>query len=78
MDFGKIGAMWKAKKAFDTVNGNHPKLAPFLAGIRAHGAVEGMEIAVAVRYPDGAEYKAGIRMTQSDLEALASLKDLKD
>ncbi|MDO4492722.1 MAG: hypothetical protein Q4C53_02415 [Clostridia bacterium] len=73
-----LGAMWKAKKSWDTVNRNHPKLAPFLEGIRAHGACEGMEIAVAVRYPDGTEYKTGIRLQQSDIEALAALKDLKD
>lgn len=67
---------WKMAQIFETVCRNHPKLPPFIQGVSSKGAVEGMEIAVAVRYPDGAEYKAGIRVTASDLEQLEKLKKL--
>ena len=73
----EIGAMLKAKKAWDTINRNHPKLAPFLANVKGKGVQEGMEIAVAVRWPDGTEHKAGVRLQASDIEALSGLKGLK-
>ena len=68
---------WKMVQIFKTVCDNHPKLPPFIQGVSSKGAVEGMEIAVAVRYPDGAEYKAGIRVTASDLEQLEKLKQMQ-
>lgn len=68
---------WKMMQIFETVCRNHPKLPPFIQGVSRKGAVEGMEIAVAVRYPDGEEYKAGIRVTASDLEQLEKLRKLQ-
>ena len=76
MNFGNIGAAFKVKKAWDTVSRNHPKLEGFIAGVRSKGAEENMEIAVAVRYPDGTEFKTGIRVSASDMEVLSSLKGL--
>lgn len=71
-----IGAIFKAKKAWATVTGNHPKLEPFIENVKNKGVAEGMEIAVAIRWPDGTEHKAGIRLKDSDIEALSSLKGL--
>lgn len=76
MNFGNIGAAFKAKKVWETVSNNHPKIEGFIQDMRSSGIVENMEIAVAVRYPDGTEHKAGIRLTASDIEALSSLKGL--
>ena len=42
----------------------------------AKGFEEGQEIAVAVRYPDGTEFKTGIRVQESDLEMLELVKGL--
>ena len=71
-----LTAVFKLKHVWDVFSGNHPKVPPFLNGVRSKGAQEGMEIAVAVRYPDGTEYKTGVRLTGSDLEALSTLGDL--
>lgn len=76
MNFGNIGAAFKAKKALETISRNHPKIESFIAGVRSSGVAENMEIAVAVRYPNGTEYKTGIRLSASDIEALACLKGL--
>lgn len=65
--------MFKAKKARETFMNNHPKVQPFLDEIQEKGLCEDAEIAIAVRYPDGTEYKTGIRVTESDLEMLEML-----
>ena len=68
---------WKMAQIFETVCRNHPKLPPFIQGVSSKGVCENMEIAVAVRYPDGTEYKAGIRVTQSDLEQFEKFRQLQ-
>ena len=70
MDFR---AFFKLKQAWETFTTNHPKVPPFISGVQSKGAVEGMEIAVAVRYPDGTEYKTGVRLNASDMETLRGL-----
>ena len=55
----------------------HPKVAPFAEGVRRGGFVVGQEVAIAIRYPDGQEYKAGIRVTQEDLDMLQTLKSMQ-
>ena len=40
------------------------------------GFCEGQEIAVAIRYPDGSEFKTGIRVRAEDLALLEMLKGL--
>ena len=75
MDFG---AAFKLKQAWDAFTRNHPKVPAFISGVGSKGACENMEIAVAVRYPDGAEFKTGIRLTQQDLELLETLKSIKN
>ena len=74
MDFSQ---MMTLKGALDSISQAHPKLPGFIQGVRTKGFEEGQEIAVAVRYPDGTEYKCGIRVQASDLAALETLKSLK-
>ena len=69
--------LFKVKEARATFMNNHPKLQSFLDSVSDKGFCEGQEIAVAVRYPDGTEYKTGIRVTASDLELLNTLKGMK-
>lgn len=68
-----LRVFFKLKQAWETFAKNHPKVPPFISGIQSKGAAEGMEIAVAVRYPDGTEYKTGVRLTDSDMEILRDL-----
>ena len=69
-----LGALFQMKQAWGTFAANHPKVPDFAAQIKNKGFCEVQEIAVAVRYPDGTEYKTGIRLKASDLELLNSLK----
>ena len=73
MDFG---ALMKVKQAWGRFSNNHPKVQPFINDIKRKGAVPGQEIAIAVRYPDGTEYKTGIRVQQDDLELLNIISNL--
>lgn len=73
MDIGKI---MKVKQYWNTFCGNHTKVPAFINAIKAKGFTEGQEIAIAIRYPDGEEYKTGIRVQNSDLELLDFLKTL--
>jgi len=74
MDFSQMMAL---KGALDSISSAHPKLPGFIQDVRSKGFEAGQEIAVAVRYPDGTEYKCGIRVQPSDLEALETLKGMK-
>lgn len=79
MNFGNMNfeAMFRARQAWDQFKKNHPKVPVFMEQVQQKGYCEGMEIAIAVRYPDGEQYKAGIRVRQSDLEMLELLKSFK-
>lgn len=56
---------------------NHPKFPVFLGNVKAKGAEENMEVAIAIRYPDGTEYKTGIRVQSSDVEFIKSLSSMR-
>lgn len=71
-----FGAMLKLRGAWQRFNENHPKAVAFGKDVNAKGFEEGQEIAIAVRYPDGTEYKTGIRVQESDLELLEIVKSL--
>ncbi len=73
MDFQ---ALFKVKQAWAQFSATHPKVPGFLQDVKNKGFCEGQEIAIAVRYPDGTEYKTGIRVRESDLELLDLMKSL--
>ena len=72
-----MGANLRLAKLFSEFAQRHPKVAPFLSGVRSSGLQERMEVAVAIRYPDGTEYKTGIRLTAEDVAMLQDLKNIK-
>ena len=73
MDFSSLLGL---KAQIDTFKYNHPKIAEFTQNIRNQGFCENQEIAIAVRYPDGTEFKTGIRVQSSDIEFLKTLSQL--
>ncbi|MCI7146156.1 MAG: hypothetical protein MR991_06955 [Clostridiales bacterium] len=73
MNFNNIFMIKQAKDKFFR---NHPKTETFMEDVKREGFCEGMEIAVAVRYPGGKEYKTGIRVQDSDMQLLNMLKDM--
>ncbi|MCQ2561669.1 MAG: hypothetical protein MJ186_06445 [Clostridia bacterium] len=86
MNFGNFGgfgggmpdmsSIMKIKQSWDSFCAAHPKFPGFLSSVRAKGFCEGQEIAIAIRYPDGTEYKTGIRVKESDLALLDTLKNM--
>ena len=69
-----IGALLKAKEAWNKFNNNHPKFYPFITAVKNRGVVEGTIIEMEVKYPnDGGNMKTNIKVTQSDLELLQML-----
>ena len=71
-----FSAVMKIKQSYNRFLANHPKVAPFLAGVKGKGFEVGQEIAIEIRYPDGTEFKTGIRVTEEDLEFLETAKNL--
>lgn len=75
MDFS---AILKAKQAWSTFKGNHPKFEPFLNDVKQRGIKEGTILGLTVEYPDGTQVKTNLRVTESDLELIGVLKSLTD
>ena len=55
---------------------NHPNVEPFIDRLNARNPEVGQEVAIAVRYPDGTEYKTGVRITEDDMQLLELLREL--
>ncbi len=55
---------------------NHPTVQPFIDNLNSRDPEPGQEVAIAVRYPDGTEYKTGVKVTEDDLQLLNLLKEL--
>ncbi len=72
-----LESMFRARQAWSVFKRNHPKVPAFIDAVQDRGYCEGMEIAIAVRYPDGEEHKAGIRVNHDDMEMLDMFKSLK-
>ena len=71
-----LNALMNMRQAISQFAANHPKFPAFLSGVKSRGFCPGQEIAIAVRYPDGQEFKTGIRVTESDLQLLEMLKSM--
>ena len=73
MDFNSLLMM---KQAWGTFRNNHPKFPEFLRTVKKRGISEGTEVLISVTYPDGQDFKAGLKLKQSDIELLESLGQL--
>ena len=72
----KFDAIFKARQAWNKFSATHPKVPVFVEDVKAKGVCEGTEVAVAIRYPDGTEYKTGIRVRPEDMELFDMLGGL--
>ena len=70
-----IGAAMKAKKAWETFSGNHPKLQPFL-GAAAGQIEENSIIEVAITNAAGEKITTNMRITASDMELFRQRKEM--
>lgn len=64
------------KDAWSKFSATHPRVPGFINDVKNKGFIEGQEIAIAIRYPDGTEYKTGIKVRAEDLALLDILKSL--
>lgn len=68
-----ISSLLKLKSAWNTFTENHPRFPDFLRDVKSRGLRTGMELTITVTYPGGENLKAGLKLTDSDLELLRSL-----
>lgn len=71
-----LSALGKIKNGWSGFKFRHPKIENFLNDLKHKSVVEGQEIAIAIRYPDGTEVKTGIRLQKEDIEFVESIKKL--
>lgn len=69
-------AMFKIMQAKNTFTKNHPKFEAFLKNVMANKIVEGTVIEVSIQRPGEEAVTTNIRVQQSDLDLVQSLKEL--
>lgn len=69
-------AMFKIMQAKNTFTKNHPKLEAFLRNVMADKIVEGTVIEVSIQRPGEEAITTNIRVQQSDIDLVQSLKEL--
>ena len=62
-----LGSIFKLKNAWKTFCANHPKVPGFVEDVKKKGLEKDMELAVAIRYPDGTEFRTGVKLQDSDI-----------
>lgn len=70
-------SLMKMMKAKDTFNANHPKFISFLQYAFGGGIPQDTIIEITVTKPGQEPVTSNIKVLQSDLDLLESLKDLK-
>ena len=71
-----ISSLFRIKDYLKVFKTNHPKFVPEAKKVFAKGFCKDQEIAIAVRYPDGTEFKMGVRVQESDLPFFEAIKEL--
>ena len=69
-------AMMKLMNAKNKFTANHPKFAAFLNAVFSRGIEEGTVIEITVQRPGESPITSNIKVKDSDLELLQSLKDM--
>lgn len=69
-------AMFKIMQAKNTFTNNHPKVEAFVQNVLTNKIVEGTIIEVSIQRPGEEAVTTNLRVQQSDLDLIQSLKDL--
>lgn len=77
MNLHQITTLQKIKSALNTFRSNHPKFPLFLKVVSQDALVAGTVIEITVTTPAGKDYRANVKLQESDLELMESLKDLR-
>lgn len=69
-------AMMKMMGAFNTFKNNHPKFTAFLGAVFTGGIPEGTVIEITVTKPNQAPLTSNMKVMQSDLDLVNSLREM--
>ncbi len=69
-------AMFKLMQAKNTFTNNHPKVEAFVQNVLTNKIVEGTIIEVSIQRPGEEAVTTNLRVQQSDLDLIQSLKEL--
>ncbi len=72
-----FSSVMKIKSSWATFTGNHPKFMPFVQAVGKEAIGDGTIIEIKVISPDGKEYNTNMKLTQSDLDLFAQMKNLQ-
>lgn len=70
-------AMMQLMAAFNTFKNNHPKFVSFAEHFMKTGVPEGSVIEISVTRPGEEPVVSNLKITQSDLDLIRSLKDIR-
>ena len=73
-----ISVLMKLRSAWNSFCRNHPRFPDFLRDVKNRGIPVGTEVTISVTYPGGETLKAGLRLTDSDMELLQTLKKMSE
>lgn len=77
MNFNQIAMIQKVQAALNTFRANHPKFPLFLNAVASDALVEGSIIEINVKTPEGKTYCTNLKIKESDLELIDTLKNMK-
>lgn len=67
----KLKAMW------DGFSQRHPKFPQFLSAVSREGISQGTILEITVTTPEGKSFTSNLKVSQEDLDALKSLRELQ-
>ncbi len=71
-----FSSVMKIKSAWDTFSRNHPKFMPFMQAVGREAIGDGTIIEIKVTSPEGKEFNTNMKLTQSDLDLFAQMKNM--
>ena len=72
-----FSSVMKIKSAWDTFSRNHPKFMPFMQAVGWEAIGDGTIIEIKVTSPEGKEFNTNMKLTQSDLDLFAQIKNIQ-
>ena len=76
MDFSNMGAVMKLMGAWNKFKQNHPKFQAILKAVSKTGIKEDTVLEIIVTTPEGEKIETSIKVTESDLELIQSLRQM--
>ncbi len=70
---GQLGQLGQIPALIREFKANNPDVVEFMNKVKAKGFCEGQEFVIAVKYPDGTEFKADLVVGKDDLPVVEAL-----